>query len=449
MKTFTIISLGHRGVGKTVFLASNCIEILRTVESKTITQKTWIECRSGDFQKNTGQLIDYVIKTGNYPPPTFKVSDFSFTLKGRSIGGPKSHCQFQWLDLPGEWCQIENAEFQSVLLKSHGCCVFVDAHALLSDAAYLQRTETITAQIEAIASLTSQHSLNYPFSLICTKCDLIDLSPIGLIKLEKKLVPLLSRLDSAKASYRIFYSCIPLNNQENGGLLKSKNATEPILWLITEINTIHSSDAHLNLGHSLNRLTQGSRNSPPHNTASKNRTSRQRKPHSTILYVLVGCAIISLGAVLALNLNFFKPQNAASTPNQEIQKYEALLKQDPTNREALSSLAVAYTNLQKYDQAASLLEKARQDLPDDLDILFMLADTYASAQENSKEERTYDLILEQQGDNILALIGKARLKSETGDLKTAKTLFNKAIDSAPNNEIKLKIQEIADNNLGE
>jgi tetratricopeptide (TPR) repeat protein len=443
-KTFTLISLGYRGVGKTVFLASNCAEILRSGQRKNNAQNLWFECIDPEYQDNIEKLVDYVVRKGQYPPPTFKISDFNFCLKGKGIRGDKTLCNFQWLDIPGEWCDLNNPEFQSVLLKSHGCCVFIDAYNLLHDRDYSKILAKTMNQLEAIASLVNQHNLKYPITLICTKCDLIDSGPIGLLQLEEKLRPLTQRLDSVKAHYRRFYSAIPIVNQANGGVLKVKDATAPLLWLIAELRKLHGSEVQVSLGSALDQILPNSAN--PRRGKLSNPWLNLSGAQKVILVALAGCSI--LAALVAIALNFgpwaqkFASLPTNSTPAQRLQQYEPVLDRDPVNHEAMAQVVDAYIELGQYDKAITRVEKTLQTAPKDINILLELAGLYSLNVQDDKAEATYDQILNVDKENLFALMGKATIRSKKGDLKEAKRLFEEAKKYAPQESTKAEIDKI-------
>ena len=55
--------------------------------------------------------------------------------------------------------------------NSHGCCVFIDAYALVHDNVYIHALEDVIKQVMVIASLVYLNDSNYPFAVILTKCD--------------------------------------------------------------------------------------------------------------------------------------------------------------------------------------------------------------------------------------------------------------------------------------
>lgn len=434
-KTFTLISLGSRGVGKTVFLAYNCAEILRPNHKERDSENLWFECLDQAFQEKIEKLVGYVVRTGQYPPSTFKIEDFGFSLKQKSLSGDKTLCNFRWLDLPGEWCNIQNSEFQSTLLQSHGCCVFVDIHALLNNQLYLEAMETIMNQVEAIASLTNHNHLKYPFALILTKCDLVDLSPIGLVQVEAKLIPILKRFEAVKANYRRFYSPTPTSDQSHSGVPQLKDAKAPLIWIMTELQRLHGPDSQLNLGDSLNHIISNSINDPAAAIDLEKSSAPQTKTllswknfrsQKTILIILLACGILSGILAISLKSSIFNTKTAVLTPNQKLQKYESVIQIDPTNREAIAQIVDAYLNLGQPDQAIVRLEKILRTSPNNINVLLEIAGLYALKGQDDKEENVYDQILKQESSNVFALIGKAGIRKKKGDLKTAKILLEKA-----------------------
>ncbi len=441
-KTFRLLSLGHRGVGKTVFLASNCAEALRPSPDKS-SKQIWFECQDSELKENIAKLVDYTVRTGQYPPPTFKISDFCFSLKRKTLRGDETLCNFSWFDVPGELCDISNIEFQTTLLSSHGCCVFVDSYALLHEENYLQTLEPMMSQLEAIISLVNQHNLKYPFSLICTKCDLLEQTPIQFIQLEEKLRPITKRLDLAKACYRQFYAAVPITHGGKEGLIQSKGSTAPLLWLISQLNEIHGTNAQLNLGNSINQMlaTPETIDLP---AATKARWHLQLSPPQKMIAVALAiCGILGAIAAIALNVGVLRPQAAKLAPEERLQKYETVLQREPTNREAVSQMVYAYLELGQSDKAIAQLKKAVQNSPNNIDMLFELASLYNATLQGKEEEAVYDQILNKQQDNVVALMNKAKLRKNKGDLKTAKSLFEKAEQYATTNELKNQINKLS------
>ncbi|HEY9826435.1 MAG TPA: tetratricopeptide repeat protein [Stenomitos sp.] len=447
-KTFSVISLGPRGVGKTVFLASNCAEVLRSGQRKNHAQNFWFECLDQEFQEKIEKFVGYVVKTGQYPPPTFKISDFGFRLQHKTFAGTSTLCHLRWTDLPGEWCDVQNEAFQSVLLQSHGCCVFVDAQALLQSESYLETLEPVINQLEAIASLVNQHGLQYAFALICTKCDLVDMSPIGLVQLEAKLMPLIQRLESVKARYRRFYSAIPVINQANGKVLKVKDVTVPLLWLTSEFQKLQGADVDTTLGGALNQVLSSSVNGTDYEPSQQSQPAglnafnwRALGTRKIALFAVLTCAVLA-GVAVAVTSNLWRSTPTALTAEQRLRADEVQLQKNPSDREMLSKVVDGYVELGQYDKAISLMQQSLKDSPTDVNLLTELAFLYASTSQPDQEEKVYDEILRLQPNNILTLTSKAKLRRQQGDLKGANALFERAEKSAPTPVIKETIRKI-------
>lgn len=247
-KTFNLLSIGQRGVGKTVFLAGSYAE-LQANNQLDHSQEFWFDCQDMQVQQNMDRLLGYITQTGQYPPATMKVNNFNFSLKCQNLWSEKTLCHFRWSDIPGEICNLSNnREFQRMVLTSHGCCVFINADALVHDPAYSKSLEDTIRQVMAIASLADQRGLKYPLALVFTKCDLIQLGPISQLQIEQSLQPLIAVLDNVKANYKRFYSAIPIVSYRGTSTLKAKGAAAPLLWLTSELRKINKLQLHKDLG---------------------------------------------------------------------------------------------------------------------------------------------------------------------------------------------------------
>jgi hypothetical protein len=243
--TFNVLSLGHRGVGKTVFLAGSYAELRssRQLESRDV----WFEGANRRTDQTVEKLLGYMMQTGHYPPATMKMTDFVFSAKAREGRHERTLCQFHWADIPGEVCRIDNPDFEAMLLNSHGCCVFIDADLLVKDAQYRSQLEDTIKQVEAIAALAQTSGLQYIFALILTKCDLLAAGPRRLIQIEQKLRSLMTRLDTANILYRRFYSSISIVPTSGTSVVKVEGASVPILWLAAELSKMYQAQAPQNL----------------------------------------------------------------------------------------------------------------------------------------------------------------------------------------------------------
>ena len=250
--TFTLLSIGQRAVGKTVFLAGSYAE-LHSDQTKN-SQQLWFDCQDTQEQESIEHLLNYVVHTGQYPPATMKLTNFNFSLKLKqhSLQDTSTLCHFDWVDIPGESCHLRNPEFQSIAFTSDACCVFIDAYALIHNKAYLQVLENSIKQVMAVANLFYTNSSKYAFALILTKCDLLE--PFNREQIEQGLQPLTSRLDAVNANYQTFYSFIPIVPTEAASTLKPKGAAEPLLWLLWELNKAYNSSLTNNLLELVNPL---------------------------------------------------------------------------------------------------------------------------------------------------------------------------------------------------
>ncbi|WP_299415709.1 tetratricopeptide repeat protein [Acaryochloris sp. IP29b_bin.148] len=440
-KTFNLLSIGHRGVGKTVFLAGSYAE----QKSSSVSKKssTWLECQDAQVQKNLNTLLEYIAQTGQYPPATMKITNFTFTAKSQNLFGTRNLCRFRWWDIPGEICKNENPNFQKMVLESHGCCVFIDTYTLLNDGTYTQILQGTIKQVETIASLAQQSGIKYLFAIILTKCDLLTENPQKLLKIEDNIKPLMARLDANQINYRRFYSTIPIATKGKMSVLRAKGASAPFLWLVTELSKIYRQESPQSLASGFSRLLD--------NTAQPLTKSRQLDSvlKNKQLWGVAGIASL-LTLLIALLIGFdglglFKnsAEQAQLSPQELVQKYQAILEQSPDDPEALLNLSRLYSDLTEFDKALPLMEKLVSQQPEKSDFLFELAGLYALNGKKKEEENVYDKILKLDPKSILALTSKATLRIDEGDTEAATTLFAEAETAAPTDELKQEIRKMA------
>lgn len=440
-KTFNLLNIGQRGVGKTVFLAGSYVELHNDNQSKRPRQ-LWFECQDNQMQENIEKILRYVVQNNNYPPPTIKVTNFNFSLKRHSLRGIQTLCHFCWWDVPGEICNIYNRDFRTMVSTSHGCCVFIDAYALVHNQTYLQALEDIIEQVMAIASLVSLNGLKYAFALILTKCDLLE---PGLInqQLEEGLQPLTIRLDAVGVNYQKFYSFISIvRTGGSASTLKPTGAAAPLLWLVWELSKAHSPGLMKNLFELVTRLLptvqphqEGVEGSLLHRFKPVEQAVGVRKrlglyllPNAQRNFLLLSLAIIALTGVIGF----------LSVDYEQVQRR-------PNNLNTLEKLATLKQRGQ-FDQAVALTEKLLQQEPEDLELHLELAELYELTGKVEKAETTYDQVLAKQDNNLKALVGKALLRKSIGDIKTAEALFAQAEKAAPTG-LKAQIHKLAQQTL--
>lgn len=232
---FNLLCLGQRGVGKTVFLAGSYDELNHADPSRH-QQKLWFECEREDDKNNLDSVLDYVQRTGQYPPPTLKITDFHFILKQRTYRGTRPLCHFRWWDIPGEYCDFANPEFQKMVLSSHSCCVFINGARLVNDPSYIGELEGLMKQVISIATLIDQETVNYRFALIFTQCDRLVSGPMSRLQIEEHIQFLIASLDAAEAKYQRFYSGIPIVTEPPGYRFQVKGSAAAFIWIVSELN---------------------------------------------------------------------------------------------------------------------------------------------------------------------------------------------------------------------
>ncbi len=266
-KIYSLLSIGQRGVGKTVFLAGSYAE-LHPDNQNNNPQQLWFDCQDSDTQKTLENVLSYVARSGEYPPATMKLTNFELSLKQNSQGKTETLCHLRWWDTPGESCKLYNPAFQLMVLQSDGCCVFIDAHGLVSNP-NTDGLEDILQPVKSIAELVYQNGLKHPFALILTKYDLLASEPQIVQLLDERLQPLTSFLDEMKVNYKKFYSEIPIvSSPEGNSTIKPTQASVPVLWLVSEFTkaiapgSTESISSSENLASSTTQKTAGINLSP-------------------------------------------------------------------------------------------------------------------------------------------------------------------------------------------
>ena len=442
-KTFNLLSVGQRGVGKTVFLAGSYAE-LHPSSQPDLRKQLWFDCQDSNVQENMERLLSYIVRTGQYPPSTLKITNFKFSLKRHSQWGTKTLSHFGWWDIPGESCNIDNPDFRKMVFNSSGCCVFIDAYALINQPVYRQALENIIQQVMPIATLVYLNSFSYAFALILTKCDLLEPGPVSQQKLKQSLQPLTSRLDAVKANYQTFYSDIRIVPSGGGSTLKATGAASPLLWLVKEVSKADNPGSMKNLlalvtrgrQRRLHPQQEGVAQSVQSLFSSAGKASRVKKIFGLYLfpttrkYILL-LAMAGVGLVGAIGLlNVYQ---------------ESVLQRQAKNLDALKNVATLQQSGQ-FNQAVASMEKIVQQEPQRLDLRLYLAYLYELTAQVSKAETAYDQILERQKNNLEALLGKAQLRLAQGDTKTANALFAEAEKAAPA-ELKAKVRAVAQKKL--
>jgi hypothetical protein len=263
LASFEVLSIGQRGVGKTIFLAGSYAE-LHSDSPQAGRFPLWFDCSDGRSQQDLDNVLQYVEHKGKYPPATMRVTSFDFDLKQKALLRPATLCHFRMRDLPGEMCHLADLDFRNLVLNSHGCCICIDGPALLHSDAYTEAIKDIFNQVLLIASLTCCNRLEYPFAVVATKCDLLtdgegEAPPALREQLLKKLEPLTVHLQTFEAKYAVFTSAIPIVHDGSVPRLKPVGSAAPLLWLVQELNRVHEPDFYGRLLRWVWRFVPGSR----------------------------------------------------------------------------------------------------------------------------------------------------------------------------------------------
>jgi hypothetical protein len=297
--TFNLLGIGHRGVGKSVFLAG-CYAQLH-MSRLTQSKGKWFEPADTQSRRILQDMLGYMKSSGQYPSATMKITDLAFKVKSRELQGDFTLCEFRWADIPGEICHLDNPDFKALMLNSHGCCVFMDAAALVRDADYWARIEETINQIEVISALANQHNVSYFFSLILTKCDQITADEDQLAKIEQKWESLNNRLVAAKTVYRRFNTFIIPVPTGKTIAIKTEGTAAPILWLVSELSKVYQTEKPRGIGDSTSVSIQKNQQATTHDLLS----SRWPK----VLIVLVSISIVaSVGFGLGIILSKPEPK---------------------------------------------------------------------------------------------------------------------------------------------
>lgn len=231
--TYNILSIGFRGAGKTVFLAGSYTS-LHFNRKKARLHQEWLDCQDPESHEKMDQLLSYITQTRQYPPPTLKVADFNFSVKTRTLCGVKTRCHLHWWDIPGEFCQPNNADLQLLLFSSHACCLLIDAPAFVNNRPYQQKVETVMQQLAQFLPQSQANRPNYPLAVILTKFDLLQTEQ-NRGQLKQQLKPFVQDLRRQQINSHGFTSAIPLISFGASVTLHPQGTGAPFRWLIAEL----------------------------------------------------------------------------------------------------------------------------------------------------------------------------------------------------------------------
>jgi GTP-binding protein EngB required for normal cell division len=221
-KIYSLLNIGSRGAGKTVFLAS-CYQ-----ESQANSLRfTYDEEES---EENIHKILQYVAQTGQYPPATLKLGNFDFQIEYNPKEGKTSPGFLRWWDVPGESCQLYNLAFLTMMLNSDGCLFFLDAPELLSEEG---QRKTSLSIFQTIIEIINYNKNNFLLGIIVTKCDRISRSSEDWNTLEEIVQKLEKSLQAIQVEHQIFYSQVTIDPETR--TLRSNQAESVTQWLLSHL----------------------------------------------------------------------------------------------------------------------------------------------------------------------------------------------------------------------
>jgi hypothetical protein len=285
-KIYTVLSIGQRGAGKTVFLVG-CYQAFKNQSNPRNQQEITWQCEQQESEENIEKILNYVAKTGKYPPATLKISNFDFTLEKNSSNQLKKIATIRWWDVPGESCQIYNLAFVNMTLKANGCLLFLEAPSLLNE----QRKQNSSLNIfQTLIEIIHHNKPNFNLAIIITKCDLVISDRKCWQSLQLKVQELKKRLQESQVNYRFFYSTVLIDSQQ--GTLEANQALESMSWLFSQI------DQQVNLSEITNTIS------------AQSTPTLAKKSITNLVTALVSLAVIStlgLAGIIAWEKIYHNP----------------------------------------------------------------------------------------------------------------------------------------------
>lgn len=241
---YNFLSIGQRGVGKTVFFSACYLECHQDKQQQRLF---WFDCEDREVVQVIDNILLYIAQKGEYPPATLKITNFEFALKQQQQRGSKTIGRVQWWDTPGEICNIHNASFTTLLGNSDGCCLFLDVPTLVKEADSFSALTQLLRPSQEVVEFVSQQALDIPLALILTKCDYLPEHPLYWQRLNKAIQPLMTKLQELGVNYQVFYSEIPVVVVDGVSTLQLTRVGTPIYWLFSEIHKSRSPEVQFSL----------------------------------------------------------------------------------------------------------------------------------------------------------------------------------------------------------
>ncbi len=401
---FRILSLGHRGVGKTVFLVGAYVHLLNNPEQITI--------ESHDVTKqNIQKVLKYIKETGQYPPATATVSNFNFEISKTSRRQNKLLYNFSFIDIPGELAESTSEDIQSnlrlqeLIISSHACCAFFDASALVKSEDYLWKVSSIINQLSTVASIAASNEFAYPIAIVFTKCDSLG-KPVNIFPVEERAEQIIEQLNAVCANYKKFYSAVQIIKHDSEVKISSSETGQSsggaaILWLLQVLSEAHS-ESKLNIKSHLDALTSPSLKEYINPSTNWKKIRRITLAASSALVLL---------AVPSWFYNERRQETANNSTGIEnsITENLAVLRSQPNNLAALINLVNLYIQAGENQKAIPVMEKLIKLEPESNEWKLNLARLYLGNGQTVEAEKVYDQILKSDKNNVTALKEKAAL----------------------------------------
>jgi tetratricopeptide (TPR) repeat protein len=114
--------------------------------------------------------------------------------------------------------------------------------------------------------------------------------------------------------------------------------------------------------------------------------------------------------------------------------YEGFREEETRSRfpEIVKNIALIYSELGDNDKAMSAVQEARNENPDDLNLILTEANIYIQLGENKKVQELMSQAIAQDPDNANLLYNLAVVTSDLGDKAAARGYYEKAIEIDPN-----------------
>ncbi|MDB9421701.1 TRAFAC clade GTPase domain-containing protein [Microcystis aeruginosa] len=229
-KIYTVLSIGQRGAGKTVFLASS-YQTFKNQATSGNQANIVLRFQEEESEEDIEKILNYVARTGQYPPATLKISNFDFNLEKNSGDRSEKMATIRWWDVPGESCQIYNLAFVNMALQADACLLFLEAPSLLNDA---EKPNNYLKIFQTLIEIINYNKIQFNLGIIISKCDLVISDKKCWQNLQIKVQELEQKLREQKVDHRFFYSTVLIDSQQ--GTLQANQALDSLSWLLSQID---------------------------------------------------------------------------------------------------------------------------------------------------------------------------------------------------------------------